>query len=262
MKKCIIQGIIFIFFGVILVASSVGGVIVAETLTGKIIVGVAFLFFGVFFLVEGIKLVMKKGSLADTIGKIEQNPAEDVIRVPVEYDDEAGRSELEKHTKSFLETLKYPAGFEEFVRKFNRLSTDECFAEKKFFIRPKKQWSKPFGSYWNELYDIYDFDGLKEVNFELIVQTDDYFTQFRDVLFFADDDGGHCHFLLDYGKNKFEPSVKYLDDELDIVELLANSFTEFVNRLVAENDPAMEEPKKKFSKELRRTMKRYDKSNR
>ena len=214
--------------------------------------------FGGFFLVEGIKLVMKKGDIADMIGTVEQNPAEDVTRIPVEYDDEEGQAELEKHTENFLENLTYPAGFEEFIRKFNKMNTDEWSAAKRFFIRPKKQWKKPFGCYWNEIWDVYDFDRLKEENFNFIVCTDDYHTQFRNVLFFAGDDGGHCHFLLDYGKNRFEPSVKYLDDELDRVELLANSFKEFAAKLVAENDPSMEEPKKEFDRELRRIMKRYD----
>ena len=249
------MGVILVTFGVLSLMFIKEGI----TLFGKILCGILSFGFGGFFLVEGIKLVMKKGSIADAICKVEQNPAEDVTRIPVEYDDGAGQAELEKQTEYFLENLKYPAGFEEFVRKFNRLSTDEWSAERKYFIRPKKQWSKPFGNYWNELYDVYDFDGLKEVNFDLIVRTDDYFTQFRNVLFFADDDGGHCHFLLDYGKNKSEPSVKYLDDELDRVELLANSFAEFVNKLVDENDPSMEEPRKKSDKELRRIMRRYDK---
>ncbi|MBD5631843.1 MAG: hypothetical protein HDP34_01250 [Clostridia bacterium] len=152
-----------------------------------------------------------------------QNKYEDAIRIPLEYDDDAAHDELEKHTEKFLETLTYPEGFEEFLRNFN--------AEKRFFINERREYDDDPEYY--EIGDIYPLDEIKQLNIDFLVFCDDYHTQFRDILFFADDEGGHCHFFLDYGRGG-EPKVKFLDDESDLVVQLANSFEEFVNKLVAE----------------------------
>jgi len=148
----------------------------------------------------------------------EADSADDVIRKPVDFDDEAGKSELEAYTANFLKNVVYPDGFEEFLKD----------GETTVFIH-----------YYKDGYDVdyfemdgkYDADEIKSINLDFIVYADDYHTQFRNVLFFADDLSGHCHFLLDYGDGG-EPKVKYLDDEYDEVTLLADSFKEFLEDTV------------------------------
>lgn len=156
-----------------------------------------------------------------------QNKYEDVIRIPIEYDDEEGGNELEKHTEKFLENLVYPEGLEDFLRSFANGETD-----KRFFINDRKEYDNDLDYY--EIGDIYPLDEIKQLNLDFFVFCDDYHTQFRDVLAFADDESGHCHFILDYGRGG-EPKVKYLDDEADLVIQLANSFKEFADKLVAED---------------------------
>ncbi|MDE7182319.1 MAG: SMI1/KNR4 family protein [Clostridia bacterium] len=155
-----------------------------------------------------------------------QSKEEDAIRIPLEYDDEEGQDELEKHTEKFLETLAYPAGFEEFLTEFQAGETD-----KRFFINERREYDADPEYY--EIGDIYPLEEIKQLNMDFLVFCDDYHTQFRDILMFADDKSGHCHFFLDYGRGG-EPKVKYLDDEFDLIVQLANSFEEFVNNLVAE----------------------------
>ena len=85
---------------------------------------------------------------------------------------------------------------------------------------------------WNtfDLYDVWQPERLREFNENMFLY-DDYHNQFRDIVFFSDDGSGHCHFLLDYGKGG-EPQIKYMDDELDLVVLIADSFKEFKQKLI------------------------------
>lgn len=69
----------------------------------------------------------------------------------------------------------------------------------------------------------------------MLLYADDYYTQFRNILLFADDESGHCQFLLDYGKGG-EPSVKYMDNELDIIIHLADTFAEFEQKLLSASE--------------------------
>ncbi len=174
-----------------------------------------------------------KAYLSDKIAELKkynlrpQDKDEDVIRIPIEYDDEEGANELEKHTEKFLKDLVYPEGFEDFLKGFANGEKD-----KRFLINDRKEYDDDLCYY--EIADVYPLDEIKQLNLDFFVFCDDYHTQFRDVLAFADDESGHCHFILDYGRGG-EPKVKYLDDESDIVILLANTFKEFVSRLVAED---------------------------
>lgn len=156
-----------------------------------------------------------------------QDKEEDVIRIPIEYDDEEGANELEKHTEKFLKDLVYPEGFEDFLKGFASGEND-----KRFLINDRNEYDDDL--YYYEIADVYPLDEIKQLNLDFFVFCDDYHTQFRDVLAFADDESGHCHFILDYGKGG-EPTVKYLDDEGDIVILLENTFKEFVSKLVGED---------------------------
>lgn len=174
-----------------------------------------------------------KAYLSDKLAELKnynlrpQAKDEDVIRIPIEYDDEDGANELEKHTEKFLKNLVYPEGFEDFLKGFANGKTD-----KRFLINDRKEYDDDL--YYYEIAYIYPLDEIKQLNLDFFVFCDDYHTQFRDVLAFADDESGHCQFILDYGKGG-EPKVKYLNDESDIVILLANTFKEFVSKLVAED---------------------------
>ena len=151
-----------------------------------------------------------------------QIPADDVTRKEIAYNDEKGFRELEEYTLKFFENIIYPQGFIEFLKQD---TATEGEAELK---RTVKRNGNDY-----TLADIYPPQDLIEINKHLLLYSDDYHTQFRDILFFADDESGHCHFLLDYGKGS-EPKVKYLDDELDTVILLAESFQQFTEKLVDE----------------------------
>ena len=158
-----------------------------------------------------------------------QNPAEDVTRKPVKYDDEKGFNELEEHTNKFFENIFYPQGFLEFLKKYGKghggIDGETKKAEKVFttlYIQ------RDDGEYFG-IDDVYPQDGLLETN-DYILTSAEYYTQFSNVLFFADDESGHCHFLLDYGRGG-EPKVKYLDDETDVVRMVAESFAEFTEKL-------------------------------
>ncbi len=151
-----------------------------------------------------------------------QIPAEDVTRKEIAYDDEKGFQELEEHMLKFFENIVYPQGFIGFLKRYSEQEGEE--AQKRFLQR---------GGNYYELADVYSPQEIIEINKNLLLYNNDYYTQFRDVLFFADDESGHCHFLLDYGKDG-EPIVKYLDDELDTVITLADSFRQFIDKLAEE----------------------------
>lgn len=164
-----------------------------------------------------------------------QNPAEDVTRKPVKYDDEKGFNELEEHTNKFFENIVYPQGFLEFLKRFDNCNMEKCGGLKKVFIYgDSSNRSVTWGNYC-ELCDVYKFEDLIKINKDMLLYADDYYTQFRNILLFADDESGHCQFLLDYGKGG-EPSVKYMDNELDIIIHLADTFAEFEQKLLSASE--------------------------
>lgn len=148
-----------------------------------------------------------------------QKPTEDVNRKEI-ADDEKGFQELEEYTLKFFENIVYPQGFLDFLKKYTTREGGET--ELKRFVRRN-------GNRY-EMEEVYPPQEIIQINKDLILYNDDYYTQFRDVLFFADDESGHCHFLLDYGKGG-EPKVKFLDNELDTVITLADSFHQFTEKL-------------------------------
>lgn len=148
-----------------------------------------------------------------------QIPAEDVNRKEIACDDEKGFQELEEYTLKFFENIVYPQGFLDFLKRY---------AEQDGEAELKRRVKRGGNEY--EMEDVYSPQELIQINKDLILYNNDYYTQFRDVLFFADDASGHCHFLLDYGKGG-EPKVKYLDNELDTVITLADSFQQFTEKL-------------------------------
>lgn len=157
---------------------------------------------------------------------LKQNPEEDVIRIPVEDDDEEGVRQFEEHVEKFLENIVYPQGFIGFLEKYTEKGREETL--EKAEPEPVTRYAEKSGEYY-ELAEIYTPDELIETNKEISCCAE-YYMQFRDILFFADDESGHCHFLLDYGKGG-EPTVKYLDDELDVVRKLADNFSEFAEKV-------------------------------
>ncbi|MDE7084182.1 MAG: SMI1/KNR4 family protein [Clostridia bacterium] len=137
---------------------------------------------------------------------------------------------MEEHTEKFFDSIVYPQGFTEFLNKFNSCEIEKSCGPKKVFIYGNSSnRSGAWGNYC-ELQDVYKFEDLIKINKDILLYTDDYYTQFRNIVLFADDESGHCQFLLDYGKGG-EPSVKYLDNELDIIIQLANTFDEFEQKL-------------------------------
>lgn len=168
---------------------------------------------------------------------LKQNPLEDVIRGPIIADDDLkGYDGFEERTKKFFANIVYPQGFPEFLKKYGKShraaegGTDGAETiekeEKKVFTTLYIQ--RDDGEYFG-LDDVYPQDELIEIN-DYILTSAEYYSQFNNVLFFADDESGHCHFLLDYG-NGGEPQVKYLDDELDVVKTLAENFAEFNEKI-------------------------------
>lgn len=162
-----------------------------------------------------------------------QNPEEDVIRGSIiSDDDEKGYNEFEERTKKFFENIVYPQGFFEFLKKYGKChgGTDGAEipekVEKKVFTTLYIQ--RDDGEYFG-IDDVYPQDELLKTN-EYILTSAEYYSQFSNVLFFADDESGHCHFLLDYGRGG-EPKVKYLDDETDVVRKVAESFAEFADKI-------------------------------
>ena len=149
-----------------------------------------------------------------------QIPEEDVNRKKITDDDKEGFRELEEYTLKFFDNIVYPQGFLDFLKRYT--------AEKDGETERKRAIKRDGYEYIMEF--VYSPQDLMEINKDLILYTAEYFMQFRDVLFFADDEGGHCHFLLDYGKGG-EPKVKFLDDELDTVITLADSFQQFTEKL-------------------------------
>lgn len=157
---------------------------------------------------------------------LKQNPEEDVIRKPVEDDDEEGVREFEEYVEKFLGNIVYPQGFIEFLKKYTDKGGEETL--EKAEPEPVTRYVEKNGEYY-EMAEIYTPDELIETNKEISCCAE-YYMHFRDILFFADDESGHCHFLLDYGKGG-EPTVKYLDDELDVVRTLADNFSEFAGKV-------------------------------
>lgn len=160
---------------------------------------------------------------------LEQVRAEDVNRKPIAYDDEEGFKKLEEYTKNFLKNIVYPQGFTEFLKRYTTGNDGEELAKEETKL---KRFVRRNDEYYG-MEEVYSPNELTELNENALLYYDDYHTQFRDILFFADDESGHCHFLLDYGKGG-EPKVKYLDDEIDVVVTLADSFEEFTQKLTDE----------------------------
>ncbi|MDE6373287.1 MAG: SMI1/KNR4 family protein, partial [Clostridia bacterium] len=166
---------------------------------------------------------------------LKQNPEEDVTRGPIIADDDGkGYDDFEERTKKFFANIVYPQGFLEFLKKYGKsrdmegggTDDDENFENKEPVLLTR--YIERGGEYF-VMDDVYPQDELIEIN-DYILTSAEYYSQFNNVLFFADDESGHCHFLLDYGKGG-EPKVKYLDDETDVVRTLAENFAEFTDKL-------------------------------
>ncbi|MDE7086969.1 MAG: SMI1/KNR4 family protein, partial [Clostridia bacterium] len=125
--------------------------------------------------------------------------------------------------------IVYPQWYTEFFKRYTAGLDGDNLAKEDEKL---KRFVQRGGAYY-EIADVYTPDELIEINKNILLYNDDYHTQFRDILLFADDESGHCHFLLDYGRGG-EPKVKYLDDEADVVITLAGSFAEFTQKLTGE----------------------------
>lgn len=153
----------------------------------------------------------------------------DVKRYPIKLGDKAAWEELVSVTQKFLDNFVAPEGFYEFLDKFDYANTQKRFVMDKF--NPVSM----LGANYFELFDLVKSENIKDYNLDFITRRDDYHTMFRNVLFFGDDSSGHCHFFLDYSKGLEYPSVKFLDDESDTVQLVAVSFDEMQKNLVDED---------------------------
>lgn len=124
-------------------------------------------------------------------------------------------AELEKVTKEFLDNVKLPKGFTEFLNEY-----------------AKDLHGLDEGELW--LGEVTPSEELIDYNMELICFRDDYFTQFRKVVFFAlDQSFGHGYYFLDYSLSDTDPMVKFIDDEKPLgkeIDLIANSFKEFCEK--------------------------------
>jgi hypothetical protein len=153
-------------------------------------------------------------------------------RIPIDFSDERYAEkieELKRYTEEFLQNVKYPAGFEEFLNEVRKENDPELSI--KYIVKDRGSNGKYF-----KVWEFFAPGQIKEITVDLIVNTNDYYTQFRDILFFAGDESGHGNFFLDYGKNRDEPSVEFLDDEIDEVERVAETFAEFKSKVLTEKE--------------------------
>lgn len=161
--------------------------------------------------------------------------AETTKRTPIEYNDkdyDKKIAELREYTKAFLDKVVYPAGFAAFI---------ENFGAERYIVKNRGSYGDFF-----EVYDVLKLEEIKEYSLDLFTARDDYHTQFRDLVAFGVDESGHGEFFLDYGQSKAVPSVKFLDNEIDIVEHVADNFDEFLANLADEENPAVQKAFKKI----------------
>lgn len=152
----------------------------------------------------------------------------DVKRYPIDKSNIQKVEELKTFTKNFLNNVIFPENFENFLKEYQSGEKEKRFVLDKFLP------ATMYGPNYYEVFSVVSPEKIKDYNFEFITQKDDYHTMFRNVLFFADDRSGKCHFFLDYSQNAQTPAVKYLNDELDQVSLVASNFQEFAKSLVDE----------------------------
>lgn len=161
----------------------------------------------------------------------------DVVRVFDVDDSEEWLEKHEEYLKNFLDNVKYPEGFEEFLKEYSSYDSDygrsfeKWKTAKRIFINEKDTEEKKVGNY--DYFEPCFFDSpetIRKTN-EYVFTSCDFYAQFREMLVFAGTESGHALFFLDYGKGG-EPKVKFLDDELYEVTLVANSFKEFKEKLV------------------------------
>ena len=142
------------------------------------------------------------------------------------YDYDQYSRELEQHVSNFFENIVYPKSFVDYLKKYENLPEDD-------FLRSKRAIKIPMGKgimegIHVEMEHLESFNTLDEKNFEYS-ELSEYNMMFRDIVIFAWEDGDHGEFLLDYGSNKTNPTVKYKSD--DYIVVLADNFDEFLTKL-------------------------------
>jgi len=149
------------------------------------------------------------------------------IRKPIKVGDrnyEAKIQQLEIDTRKFYSNMVLPDGLKEFLTKYSNKEVPRFNSS--FF-------ETDMDIHMLGINSVLKPNDIIEDNIKQIVYTDDYFTQFRKVLFFAFDGSGHGFYFLDYGANNIQPPVRFLDSEQDKIYNLTNSFFEFKQKIKA-----------------------------
>ena len=153
--------------------------------------------------------------------KVKKGGKDDTIRKPISVGDrnyEKKIQKLEIETRAFFKNIIYPEGFKEFLDKYSKRSLPK-YSNLIFGVDVAK--------FMLGISSVVSPENLVDENLKQIVFHDDYFSQFRKVVFFAYDGSGRGFYFIDYGKNPVQPVVKFLDSEQDKIFTLAPTFYEF-----------------------------------
>ncbi len=237
---------LYIFLTVVGCVITLAGISVIADGTEPLVAGIILLVFGIvfttiFLCLNSNKIIKAKDSKKSNSNKKSTNSNNSVktTRVTTKQNQKTecitrkdfgctqkDYEEYESKLKTFLSDVKLPENFEEFLLAFKS-------SRKRYIISKDKQ----------NFYKIQKLIG--NTNFlkknEKYLIEDDYLKQFTDILVLGFDEYGHGYFLLSFEKNKTNPQVIFIDNEIDTPVLLANNFEEFVKGLKTVNDPEIEE---------------------
>ncbi|MDE6356258.1 MAG: SMI1/KNR4 family protein [Clostridia bacterium] len=123
---------------------------------------------------------------------------------------------IDNEVEEFLKTAPLPEGFKEYLADDNGRCIIKLSGGESDFYEVAYRYPA------EDLFSI-NFHDDRFLNYR-------YYMDDRKFIAFSDDESGHCHLILDYNEGG-EPSVKFFDDEDDGFLPVADSFSEFLNKL-------------------------------
>ena len=139
--------------------------------------------------------------------------SDNTIRMFIDYSDKQYTEKLEElaiFTDNFLKNVKFPVGLKKLLNYDDEIMYPDNLDG--IAVMPFK------------------YDKLVDENIYIILQINDYYTQFRKIVFFATDEYDAMKFFLDYGKNEQNPTVKVLNCDTDEIYPLTITFNEFAEK--------------------------------